>query len=181
MKNKTVKKVLFLSISEIFCYSITLLLFKPYTTIYLEGNFIIQLIHFILFLSISIYIFIKKDNKTCLVYSTVFLIISSLIIHFSISNLKNSNGIINFIKYSSKIYFLTIPLNSFFIFYLKNVEFKNFIKVILSKIIILFIISLLTTHFFDNKGTLYSLPFTEFIFFIFSITHIVKNNKQLYI
>ena len=83
-----------------------------------------------------------------------------------------TQGIINFIKYASKIYFICLPLIGFRIFFiLKEKNRKKLFFLIFMRIILLFGITVIFNYLFGLKGVLYSWSLSELITFF-----IIVNN-----
>lgn len=176
INNNTIYLITFL-ISEIICILITRFNINLSGSTYFTALNIIQPLYFFPILITSYFIFLCSNSKNTLIFSTIGLIIYSVILHIFITQLgalfTNSTGTINFIKYSSKIYFICLPLISFRIYnkkYEKNFYFKLFIDTIT-----FLILTLLSNYFFYVKGVLYIVPIFEFIYFIISILKSTKN------
>lgn len=175
MKNfKERSKLLTFIISEIFC----LFMIKMNITLYENNDIISSGINFVQFLYFlpmfvsSLYIFLcKNSNRTKIIYSTIGLILYSISLHFFIEQIAtlftNVSGIIHFVEYASKIYFISLPLVGFKILAIKKEEnIQKIFFLLLLRIILLLIISLIFNHLFKLKGILYSWPLNDFIFFI---------------
>lgn len=175
-KNKVANLLVFL-LSELIYLGITSINLIEYDRqkIYLVAISIVQLFYFIPILLVSCYFFLsQKAEKKLLTHTTFFLIFYSIILHFFIKQLAilftNSSGILNFVEYSEKIYFICLPLLAFEIFSIKKETLKNLYFLLVFKIIGLFFITFVFKFLFGLKGVLYGLPLCEFlcilIFFI---------------
>lgn len=138
-------------------------------------NFIIYIIMIspILYISLKKSIYTKKKKFIFnLIISTIIEIILSIILYnFSkqiFSIFSNTQGIINYAIYASKIIFISSSLYSLKILlpiYIYKNEKKSAILFI-SKIAVNLILIFIGYNFFNTKGILYSLPICDLIYYI---------------
>ncbi len=179
-KNNLINLLIFL-ISELICFGITSfnLLKHDSCQIYISGIFIVQFFYFIPVLLASFYFGLsQKTQKKLLIYTTFFLIFDSIILHFFTKQLAmlltSSRGVLNFVKYSAKIYFIALPLIGFQTFFVKKVAMKKSHFLVLFRIIGLFFITFIFKFCFGLKGILYSWPLSEFIW---TLLFFIKNKN----
>jgi len=162
-KNNAKNLLLYLG-SELICFSIIALNLIPYDRqkIYLTALTIVQAFYFIPILLVSFPAFLsQKPEKKLLISTTFFLIFYSIILHFFIKPLAmfftSTPGILNFVEYSGKIYFITLPLLSFEILGIKNETVQKHYLLLIFRIFLLLFLTLLLKYKFQLKGILYSL------------------------
>lgn len=173
VEKSTFLKLFMIFISEWICYFITITSLISYdnNSIYLSSINIIQILYFLPILFVSLYAFFNpKDSRSIFINSTIGLIIYSVILHIFINPIaslfSNIPGIINFVEYASKIYFICIPLTGTRILIIKKENIKKSYFLIFFRIILLFVITLILKKLFELKGVLYSWPIYEFLLFI---------------
>lgn len=176
-------KLFVLFISELVCFWIIKINLISYDiqNIYDSAINIVQGLYFLAVLAVSIYIFISnKSHKSLIINSTIGLIIYSIILHFSITSivscLTKISGVINFVKYASKIYFICLPLVGFRILTIKKRHIKKSYFLICLRVILLVLITFLFNYCFNLKGVLYAIPLNEFIIFVILIILVFKKN-----
>lgn len=173
-------KLLIFIISEIICFfvvKISIDLFEN-NDIYSIGINIVQFLYFLAMFVSSLYLLLgKNSNLRKLIYTSFGLILYSLVLHFFIKQIASLfttiNGIIHFVEYASKIYFICLPLIGYKILLIKKEESIQKVIFLLGLRIILFIITIfLFRNLFALKGVLYSWPLSEFItMLLFRIKH----------
>lgn len=178
IKNLIKKQELFLFFLFLFSEIIYLFLIKinliSYANdkIYSIGINIVQFLYFLpIFLCSSYCFFCQKPTRTSLVYCSVGLLIYAIILHHFIRQIAgfftDIPGIINFVEYASKIYFICLPLVGFPIMAIKTEQNYNKIYFfIILKFFLLLGIILIFKRLFALKGILYAWPFNEFLCFI---------------
>lgn len=165
-------KLILLLFSELFCFEITRINLFSYhnDAIYVTSINIVQIVYFLPVFLISLYFFIStKSNKSLLINSTIALILYAIFLHIFIvpitSFFTNTQGIINFTKYASKIYFICLPLVGVRIWGIKKEKnIKNCFWFVLTRIIFLLLITLVFKNLFELKGVLYACPLCEMIY-----------------
>ena len=170
MKKNNILSFILILITELLCVFITrfYVLSTNSESTYSFGMNVIQILYFIPTLSTSLYIFFSKSKKQKkLIISTIILIIYSIILHFFSKNIAKlftqTSGIINFIEYAGKIYFVFLPLLGLKFIKIKNSQ-KLYIKLLL-RIFILSISCVIAKYFFGLKGVLYCVPINELLIF----------------
>ncbi len=173
-------KLLIFIISEIICFfvvKISIDLFEN-NDIYSIGINIVQFLYFLAMFVSSLYLLLgKNSNLRKLIYTSFGLILYSLVLHFFIKQIASLfttiNGIIHFVEYASKIYFICLPLIGYKILLIKKEESIQKVIFLLGLRIILFIITIfLFRNLFALKGVLYSWPLSELItMLLFHIKH----------
>ena len=184
LKEKNIiKKLILVYISEILCFLITRIYLTSYDkqNIYGFSMNIVQSLYFLPIFLISIYFLIsKKPNKSLIIHSTIGLIFYSITLHIFIipicSLFTKNTGIVHFVEYASKIYFICLPLIGFRIFFiLREKNMKKLYLFIFMRIILLSGITILFHHLFQLKGILYGWTICEFIVFLIScISFLIK-------
>ena len=170
-------------LSEVVCFWITRIFLTSYDNqnIYNSSMNIVQGLYFLPILLISIYFFFSnKSEKTILIHSIISLIIYSAILHFFIKQISslftNISGIINFVEYAFKIYFICLPLLSFQILAFLKLTIKKLYFSLFIRIILLTLITFLFTHWFGLKGILYTWSLNELILFFLAIIYLRKKH-----
>lgn len=177
LEKNNLMKIILLLFSEIICLSITRFSINLSENTYNISLNIVQGLYFIPILIVSLYTFLtSKSKKNIIIFSTIFLIFYSILLRLFIKQIASlfavSLGVINFVEYSSKIYFICLPLIGFRIYHLKNT--RRIYYILVSRIVLFFILSLLLNYFFNLKGILYAIPLHEFIYFIIIF---IKRNR----
>lgn len=169
MKDK--KNLIFLLLAELICFSITRIYVFAFQNdaIYISGMNIVQSLYFLPIFLISLYFFIStKTNKTLIIHSTIGFIFYTIIMHFGIAPISSfftdTQGMINFTNYASKIYFICLPLAGFQIWGIKEKAMRKSCFLLIFKILLLFLITLIFDQFFALKGVLYAWPLSELIY-----------------
>lgn len=170
MENK--KRLILILFSELFCFEITRLNIFSYqnNAIYIASINIVQILYFLPILLISLYFFIisTKPNKSLLINSTIGLILYAIFLHIFIAPITslftNTQGIINFTKYASKIYFICLPLMGVRILGIKKETMKKSYFLLIFRIVLLFVITIIFKNLFDLKGVLYGWTLSELIY-----------------
>ncbi len=150
-------------------------------SIYNAGIDVIQFLYFeaifILYLYFSIS---QKKPSSLLKNATIFLIFYSIFLHFALekiaTNFTTILGVINFIKYAGKIYFICLPLISFRIWEEQNNSTKKYFTFL--KIFLFFLFIICLQKLFGLNGILYSVPLFEFIYFCQIILKNFTHNKS---
>lgn len=169
IKNKSFFFVSFI-ISEMICFYIirtNVILYKN-DHIYSFGIDIVQFLYFLPVFICGLYLFFfTTSNRKKLIYSTLGLIFYSIFLHIFIREIAilftSANGIVNFVEYAFKIYFICLPLVGFSISLMKQQNTKISYFLLFMRIFLLFIIVTVFSNLFDLKGVLYSWPLIELI------------------
>ena len=176
--------VFLILLSEVVCFWITRIFLTSYDNqkIYNSSMNIVQGLYFLPILLISIYFFFNnKSERTILIHSIISLIVYSAILHFFIKQISslftNINGIINFVEYALKIYFICLPLLSFRILAFFKLTIKNLYFSLFIRITLLTLITFLFTIWFGLKGILYAWSLNELMLFIIALIYL---NKKYY-
>ena len=172
IEKNNLKNVILIIISYLICFVITRLALNLSDKIYFSALTIVQGFYFLAVLITVLYIFYNQNSdKRVLIFSSIGLILYSACFYFFaksiFSHLVSTSGIVNFIAYSSKIYFIALPLLGFLIWKLKKENTKKLCFLLIFKIIFLLVITFIFHYFFKNNGVLYSFPLSEFIFIIY--------------
>lgn len=172
-------KILLLEIIYLLIIKINIMQFA--NPIYNAGIDVIQFLYFFAFFIVYLYISIRqKKTSSLLRNATIFLIFYSIFLHFLLekiaTNFTNVSGTINFIQYAGKIYFICLPLISFRIWAEKNNSSKKFF--IFVKIILFCTFAIFLQKLFGLNGTLYCVPFCEFVYFCQIIFKCFTHNKN---
>ena len=169
IKNKSFFFISFI-ISEMICFYIlrTNVIFYKNDHIYSFGIDIVQFLYFLAVFICGLYLFFcGTSNRTKLIYSTLALILYSIFLHIFIREITGLftgvNGIVNFVEYAFKIYFIGLPLVGFSIFSIKNQTTNVSYFLLFMKILLLLIIVTVFSNLFELKGVLYSWPLIELI------------------
>lgn len=173
---KPLIKLLLTIISEFICFFIikTNLIKYDQNGIYSYSINIVQGLYFLPILLLTIYIYLsKKTQKTLLINCTIFLIIYSIILHNFITPIASiftaTPGVINFVKYASKIYFICLPLVGFRILKMKLASIKQLCLLGLERLIGLALLTVLLGYWFGLTGVLYGWSLSEMGWFIYNI------------
>lgn len=171
MKNtkKKINLILFI-LSEILCFFIlkTALISYESNQIHLFGFNIVQFLYFLPVFVSSLYLFLgKQQNRQKLIYTSLGLILYAIILHFFIRKIAGlfvtTTGMLNFVEYAAKIYFISLPLVAFEILTIKKETLKKSSFLLIFRLILLIIITILFKNLFQLKGILYSWPLVELI------------------
>lgn len=170
VEKNNILKIFLLVICEIICFGITDFFIIDYDMLYFKAMLILQLLHLLPTLLIALP---ANPTKKLLTISTFLLIIYSVILHFFIDEIISvfvkARGLINFVEYASKIYFICFPLVGFRILWAKHENLHDAFLGDISRILLLTFISILFNDLFFIKGVLYAVPLSEVIIFIILI------------